>query len=59
APKIIATVDELEEIALSDTADVPSLKGWRRELFGERALGLKAGQLALALHNGAVVAREL
>ena len=36
APKIIATVDELEAIAESDSANVPSLHGWRRELFGER-----------------------
>ncbi|MGL4325336.1 MAG: ribonuclease D [Beijerinckiaceae bacterium] len=59
APKIIATVDDLDEIAVSDEADVPSLKGWRRELFGERALALKHGRVALALHNGAVVARDL
>lgn len=59
APKIVATVDELEDIAADDAADVPSLKGWRRELFGERALALKHGRVALALHNGAVVAREL
>ena len=36
APKIIATVEELEAIAESDTADVPSLHGWRRTLFGEK-----------------------
>jgi ribonuclease D len=34
APKIIATVEELEAIAESDDADVPSLHGWRRKLFG-------------------------
>ena len=30
APKIIATVDDLEAIAESDDADVPPLHGWRR-----------------------------
>jgi ribonuclease D len=35
AAKVIATVDDLERIALDDRADVPALHGWRRELFGE------------------------
>lgn len=55
APKIIATVDELEAIAESDTADVPPLHGWRRQLFGERALALKHGQLGLSVRKGRVV----
>jgi len=56
AAKIVATVDELEAIAADDEADVPSLKGWRRELFGEKALDLKNGRLALAFSKGRVVA---
>jgi ribonuclease D len=59
APKIIATVEELEAIAESDTADVPSLHGWRRSLFGEKALALKNGQLGLVLERSRVVVREL
>lgn len=55
AAKVIATVDELDRIAADDEADVPSLKGWRRELFGEKALALKHGRLALAVENGRVV----
>jgi ribonuclease D len=55
APKIIATVEELEAIAESDTADVPSLHGWRRSLFGEKALALKAGQLGLGMEKNRVV----
>jgi ribonuclease D len=58
APKIIATVDDLEAIAEDDNADVAPLHGWRRGLFGERALGLKSGQLALAIERGRVVVRE-
>ncbi|MCP8939363.1 ribonuclease D [Alsobacter sp. SYSU M60028] len=54
AAKIVATVDDLEAIAADDDADVPALHGWRRELFGERALGLKHGRLALAVENGRV-----
>jgi ribonuclease D len=58
AAKVIATVDELDRIAADDEADVPSLKGWRRELFGDKALALKHGKLALAVEKGRVVAVE-
>ena len=58
AAKVIATVDDLERIAADDEADVPALHGWRRELFGEKALALKRGQLALAVEHGKVVAIE-
>ena len=47
AQKLIATSDDLEAIAADDNADVPALKGWRREMFGEDALALKQGRLAL------------
>ena len=57
AAKVIATVDDLERIAAADDdADVPALKGWRRELFGEKALALKEGRLALAIEKGRVAA---
>ena len=55
APKIIATVDDLEALAQDDHADVAPLKGWRRQLFGDKALALKAGRLALAMDGGRVV----
>jgi len=55
AAKVIATVDDLDRIAADDEADVPALKGWRRELFGENALALKHGRLALAVNKGRVV----
>jgi ribonuclease D len=55
ASKVIATVDDLEQIADDDNADVGALHGWRRELFGEAALALKHGRLALAIENGRVV----
>ena len=58
AAKMVATVDDLEAIAGDDEADVPALKGWRRELFGDAALDLKAGKLALAVENGRVTVRE-
>ena len=55
ASKVIATVDDLEQIAADDDADVGALRGWRRELYGEAALALKHGRLALAIENGRVV----
>jgi ribonuclease D len=58
AAKVIATVDDLERIAADDNADVPALKGWRRELFGEKALALKSGRVALAIEKGRVSAIE-
>lgn len=58
AAKIIATTDDLEQIAADDHADVRALKGWRREMFGEKALALKQGRLTLAVEKGRVVAIE-
>jgi len=55
AAKVIATVDDLDRIAADDEADVGALKGWRRELFGEKALALKHGRLALAIERNRVV----
>ncbi|HLZ82029.1 MAG TPA: ribonuclease D [Caulobacteraceae bacterium] len=49
ASKLIATVSDLEKIANDDNADTPALQGWRREAFGEDALRLKHGELALVL----------
>ena len=55
AAKVIATVDDLDRIAADDEADVGALKGWRRELFGEKALALKHGRLSLAIERNRVV----
>jgi ribonuclease D len=56
ASKVIATVDDLEKIAADDHADVGAMKGWRRELFGETALKLKRGEVALAFRDRQIVA---
>ena len=58
AAKVIATVDDLDRIAADDEADVPAMSGWRRELFGEKALALKQGRLMLAIEKNRVVAVE-
>jgi ribonuclease D len=58
AAKVIATVDDLDRIAADDEAAVPAMSGWRRELFGEKALALKQGRLMLAIEKNRVVAVE-
>jgi ribonuclease D len=55
ATKMIATVEDLEAIASDDAAEIPALQGWRRSIFGEKALQLKHGRLALAVEKGKVV----
>jgi len=51
AQKLIASSGDVESIALSDTADVRALRGWRHELFGSDALKLKHGELAIGLSS--------
>ena len=48
AQRLVANVSDLELIAADDNAEVGALKGWRREIFGDDALRLKHGQVALA-----------
>lgn len=59
ATKLIANVADLEKIALDDAADVDALKGWRRQLFGEDALKLKRGEIALVLNGPRVEVVEI
>jgi ribonuclease D len=54
APRLIADSDDLERLALENEPNVPAMSGWRRELFGENALRLKRGELALMMSNGEV-----
>ncbi len=58
APRLIASAADIEAIAADDNADVDALKGWRREVFGERALALKHGKLALKLKDGKVCVEQ-
>jgi ribonuclease D len=52
APKIIAGSDDLERIAAEgEDARIEALAGWRREVFGEKALRLLRGELAIRFHN--------
>lgn len=52
AAKVLANSDDIEKIAAKGgDADVGALKGWRREVFGEKALKLVEGDLALKFEN--------
>src|SRR5579862_2553777 len=54
AQKLVASADDLEAIAADDSAEVPALAGWRREIFGGDALALKHGRLALTAGKGRI-----
>lgn len=54
APKLLASQKDLEAIAVNDQADVPALRGWRHEVFGQHALALKKGQLAIGLKGSKI-----
>ena len=55
APRIIASSDDIDSIVLDDDADVPALKGWRKDIFGEKALAIKHGKLGLAATRKGIV----
>lgn len=59
ASKLIATVADLEKIAADDEAETPALQGWRLDAFGEDALKLKRGEIALVFDGGRVRAVEV
>ncbi|WP_376097989.1 ribonuclease D [Roseomonas sp. CCTCC AB2023176] len=49
APKLLAGSDDLERLASEAPEDLPALHGWRRTVFGEDALALREGRLALGV----------
>ncbi len=51
APKLLANSDELDRLATEDEPDIPVLQGWRRDVFGEDALALKAGRITLGVNG--------
>ncbi len=48
ASKLIATSSDLDDIAAGEVDDVPALKGWRFEVFGQYAQRLVEGRIALS-----------
>ena len=58
ASRLIATSDDLDAIVNDPKSGVAALEGWRKDLFGERALALLRGDLALTIEAGKVVVLE-
>lgn len=54
AAKLIATSTDLEVIARTSDPTVPALEGWRREVFGNAALALKEGKVAIGIQNNRI-----
>ncbi len=48
AARLVASSEDIEALALDENAENPALEGWRREMFGEDALRLIRGQIALS-----------
>lgn len=55
ASRLVAGSDDLAHIAADDHAPVAALQGWRRQIFGDAALDLKHGKLAIAIKKGKIV----
>ena len=58
AARLIAPTSDLDAIA-AGMRDLPALKGWRREVFGEDALKLCDGKVGLAAKGAQVQIIEL
>ncbi|HEY4943849.1 MAG TPA: ribonuclease D [Rhizomicrobium sp.] len=59
APRLIANADDIERLAAQEDEGVPALHGWRAQVFGNDALLLRKGDLAIALEGGEAVVVEL
>jgi ribonuclease D len=59
AHRLIANAEDVERLAANEDEGVAALHGWRAEVFGNDALALRKGELALALENGEAVVVEL
>lgn len=53
ASKLIASAADLDELA-SGGRDIAALSGWRAEVFGDDAMRLARGEIALSAKDGAV-----
>ena len=59
AQKLIASTQDLEDLIADDNADIKTLKGWRYELFGKKALEFKNGKIAIIMNNNNIELKEL
>lgn len=60
AAKVLASGDDIDRIAAEgDQADVPALHGWRRAVFGEKALRLVRGEIAIKFEKRRIALFEV
>lgn len=60
AAKMLASGDDIDRIAADgEKADVQALHGWRREVFGEQALRLVRGEIALKFDRRRIAVFEV
>ena len=45
--RLIASNQDLEDLILNENYNIPALKGWRFDVFGNDAIRLKNGEIAL------------
>ena len=58
AQKLIANRNDLQELILDDKANVKTLKGWRYEIFGKKALDFKNGKIAIKMKDDKVLLED-
>ena len=51
APKLLASSEDLDRLAAEAPEELPVLQGWRRTVFGDDALALREGRLALGVEG--------
>lgn len=49
AARLVASAEDIDRLAVEDAPDIPALHGWRRGVFGEAALALCRGRIALGV----------
>jgi ribonuclease D len=49
AARLVASSDDIDRLATEEVPDIAALHGWRRAVFGEDALALKQGRVALGV----------
>ena len=60
AAKVLASSDDIDRIAAEgEAAEVPALHGWRREVFGDQALRLVRGEIAIRFERRKIAVFEV
>jgi ribonuclease D len=60
ATRLVANARDIEQLAaFGEDADIAALKGWRRKMFGQDALDMLDGKIALRLDGENVVAERI